>query len=73
MLLKINRRKIKMRKIFLLFIVINSCSIADMVPQNLSYSQVDARLDKTNGDTAEYVMNKLFKKNGWRQTHQPKN
>ncbi len=40
---------------------------ANVIPKDLSSTQVDARLKKVNGDAGEYIMNKVFKKNGWKQ------
>jgi hypothetical protein len=59
--------KEKMMKLFYMIILIFSVVMADVVPQDFSANQVDARLKKMNGDTAEYVMNKLLRKNGWNQ------
>lgn len=53
-------------RIISLFIVFIFLLNADVVPYDLTADKVDARLKKVNGDTAEYVMNKLLKKNGWK-------
>jgi hypothetical protein len=60
----------KMLKLIFIFTFISNIVLyADVIPQNLSSTEVDARLNKVNGDSSEYVMNKLLKKNGWKQIH----
>jgi len=54
---------------FLMLLIVPLMIYADVLSQDFSSTQVDGRLNKMNGDTAEYVMHKLFKKNGWSQMH----
>jgi len=56
-------------KSLLMLLIVPLMIYAEVLPQDFSSTQVDGRLNKMNGDTAEYVMHKLFKKNGWSQIH----
>jgi len=51
-----------MKKLIILFLFTNT-----IFANALTYNQVDAGIKKVNGDTTEYLMNKTFKQNGWKQ------
>lgn len=51
-----------MKKLILLLLLTNT-----LFANALTNNQIDARIKKVNGDATEYLMNKTFKQNGWKQ------